>query len=202
MPIKLIAGLGNPGAEYKNSRHNAGLWMVDSIARKAGATLRNEARFHGLTARARFNSEDIWLLQPHTFMNRSGRSIAAVARFHKISPDEILVAHDELDLPPGAARLKFGGGSGGHNGLKDISACLATPQYWRLRIGIGHPRDQLTDGAKPDVINFVLNPPCRQEKALITEAIDHSLSVMPWIISGATERAMAQLHPQHYEKLP
>lgn len=161
--IKLIVGLGNPGAEYTATRHNAGFWLVDQLAREAGATLRDERRFHGFYAKARLCGEEVHLLEPQTYMNRSGQSVVALAHFFKILPNEILVAHDELDLPPGAVKLKLGGGSGGHNGLKDISAHLSSQQYWRLRIGIGHPRDMIPEsaraGAKPDVANFVLKPP-------------------------------------------
>ncbi len=194
--IKLIAGLGNPGAEYSATRHNAGFWAVDAIARATQTTLRHEARFHGLAARARFHGSEVWLLQPETFVNRSGQSVAALARFHKILPAEILVLHDELDLPPGAAKLKFSGGSGGHNGLKDIAAHLATPQYWRLRLGIGHPRDSAIDEKKSAVVNYVLKPPRKEEQALVNDAIRRSLAVMQWVVQGEMERAMMQLHGQ------
>lgn len=196
--IKLIVGLGNPGAEYAATRHNAGFWFIDRLAREAGATPRDERRFHGTYAKARLHGEEIHLLQPQTFMNRSGLSVVAVAQFFKILPPSILVVHDELDLPPGVAKLKLGGGSGGHNGLKDISAHLSTQQYWRLRIGIGHPRDLVPEGARastqPDVVNFVLKPPRKEEQQLIDAATHKSLAVMPWIVSGEMERAMMQLH--------
>ncbi len=194
--IKLIAGLGNPGAEYSATRHNAGFWAVAAIARATQTTLRHEARFHGLAARARFHGSEVWLLQPETFMNRSGQSVAALARFHKILPAEILVVHDELDLPPGAVKLKFSGGSGGHNGLKDIAAHLATPQYWRLRLGIGHPRDLAADDKKADVANYVLKPPRKEEQTLLDDAIGRSLTIMQWVVQGEMERAMMQLHRQ------
>ena len=196
--IKLIAGLGNPGAEYAATRHNAGFWLVDLLAREAGATLRHEKGFHGFAARARLCGDEIWLLQPQTFMNRSGLSVVALARFYKILPEQILIVHDELDLPAGAAKLKLGGGSGGHNGLKDVSAHLTTPQYWRLRLGIGHPRDLLPPearaGAKTEVVNYVLKPPRRDEQEAIDVAIERSLAVMPLIVKGEMERAMMQLH--------
>lgn len=131
MSIRLIVGLGNPGPEYEQTRHNAGFWLVDNLA--APVTLGREARFNALAAKARIAGQEVWLLEPQTFMNRSGFSVGALARFFKIAPDEILVAHDELDLPPGAAKIKKGGSSGGHNGLKDITAALGTQDYWRLR---------------------------------------------------------------------
>ncbi|WP_158905159.1 aminoacyl-tRNA hydrolase [Burkholderia sp. L27(2015)] len=196
--IKLIVGLGNPGAEYAATRHNAGFWLVDALARDAGATLRHESRFNGVLARARLYGEEVWLLQPQTFMNRSGLSVVALAHFYKILPDQILVAHDELDLPPGAVKLKLGGGSGGHNGLKDISAHLTTQQYWRLRIGIGHPRDLLPEsakaGARPDVANFVLKPPRREEQEIIDASLERATTVMPHVVKGELERAMMLLH--------
>ncbi|MBN3723708.1 aminoacyl-tRNA hydrolase [Burkholderia sp. Ac-20379] len=196
--IKLIVGLGNPGAEYTATRHNAGFWLVDQLAREAGATLRDERRFHGHYAKARLYGEEIHLLEPQTYMNRSGQSVVAVAQFFKILPDEILVAHDELDLPPGSTKFKLGGGSGGHNGLKDISAHLSSQQYWRLRIGIGHPRDLIPEGsragAKPDVANFVLKPPRREEQDVIDASIERALAVMSIFAKGETERAVMQLH--------
>jgi PTH1 family peptidyl-tRNA hydrolase len=196
--IKLIVGLGNPGAEYTATRHNAGFWFVDQLARDTGASLRDERRFHGHYGRGRMNGHEVHLLEPQTFMNRSGQSVVAVAQFFKILPDEILVAHDELDLPPGTAKMKLGGGSGGHNGLKDISAHLTSPQYWRLRIGIGHPRDLIPEGAragaKPDVANFVLKPPRREEQEIIDASIERALAVMPLVIDGEIERAMMNLH--------
>ncbi|MGI4855350.1 MAG: aminoacyl-tRNA hydrolase [Janthinobacterium lividum] len=193
--IKVIAGLGNPGPEYVTTRHNAGFWLIDQLARDAGATLRHEPRFNALVAKARLYGNDVWLIEPQTFMNRSGLSVAGLARFYKILPDEILVAHDELDLPPGVVKLKRGGGTGGHNGLKDITAQLTTPDYWRLRIGIGHPRELLPQASgKPDVINFVLKAPRREEQALIDAAVERSLAVMPQIVQGESERAMMNLH--------
>jgi len=197
--IKMIVGLGNPGPEYVTTRHNAGFWLVDALAREGNATLRHESRQQGMVARARLYGEEVWLLQPQTYMNRSGISVVGLANFYKILPDEILVAHDELDLPPGTVKLKLGGGSGGHNGLKDISAHLSTQQYWRLRIGIGHPRDALGESAKaagtrPDVANFVLKPPRREEQELIDTALQRAMSVMPTVIKGELERAMMQLH--------
>lgn len=196
--IKLIVGLGNPGAEYTATRHNAGFWLVDQLARETHTTLRAERRFHGLHAKIRTCGEEIHLLEPQTFMNRSGLSVTTLARFFNILPNAILVVHDELDLPPGTAKLKFGGGSGGHNGLKDICAHLSTQQYWRLRIGIGHPRELMPEsartGAKPDVVNFVLKPPRKEEQNVIDASIDKCLTVLPMLVKGEMERAMMQLH--------
>jgi PTH1 family peptidyl-tRNA hydrolase len=197
--IKMIVGLGNPGPEYVATRHNAGFWLVDALAREGNATLRHESRQQGMVARARLYGEEVWLLQPLTFMNRSGLSVVALAAFYKILPDQILVAHDELDLPAGTVKLKLGGGSGGHNGLKDISAHLSTQHYWRMRIGIGHPRDALGDsakaaGARPDVANFVLKPPRKEEQHLIDLALERAMTVMPLVVKGELERAMMQLH--------
>ena len=193
--IKLIVGLGNPGAEYEATRHNAGFWLVDQLARMGGVTLRVEGRFHGLAARARLWDQDIWLLKPSTFMNRSGQSVVSLARFYKILPDEILVAHDEMDMPPGTAKLKRGGGAGGHNGLKDIAAHLTTQDYWRLRIGVGHPRNSASGGGdREDVVNYVLKPPRREEQQAIDEAIDRSLGPLALLAKGESERAMLELH--------
>ncbi|MDR3383590.1 aminoacyl-tRNA hydrolase [Cupriavidus basilensis] len=193
--IKLIVGLGNPGAEYEATRHNAGFWLVDQLARMGGVTLRVEGRFHGLAARARLWDQEIWLLKPSTFMNRSGLSVVSLARFYKILPDEIAVAHDEMDLPSGIVKLKRGGGAGGHNGLKDISAHLTTQDYWRLRIGVGHPRNSAGGGGeREDVINFVLKPPRREEQQAIDEAIDRSIAPLGLLAKGESERAMLELH--------
>ena len=191
--IRLIAGLGNPGTEHDTDRHNAGFWFVDRIARAHGANWRTEARFHGELARAQIGGADVWLLKPGTYMNRSGQAVSAVARFYRISPAEILVAHDELDLPPGTIRLKQGGGSGGHNGLKDISAAMGGPQYWRLRIGIGHPRD-LYPGR--EVIDFVLARPSRDEQQSIDARMELALEQVPALAQGHFERAGQRLHTQ------
>ncbi|CCD29787.1 peptidyl-tRNA hydrolase (PTH) [Candidatus Glomeribacter gigasporarum BEG34] len=192
--IKLIAGLGNPGGEYAATRHNAGFWVIHAIARNAGAILRPEARFHSDVAHISFCGLSLRLLQPQTFMNRSGLSVCALAQFYKILPEEILIAHDELELPPGAVKLKRGGGSGGHNGLKDITLRLSTPDYWRLRIGIGHPRASLSKEAQSKVADFVLSPPPPEEQALIHDAIRRALSVLPDIAAGNTAQAMNRLH--------
>lgn len=171
---RLIVGLGNPGAEYTETRHNAGFWFCERLAQDLGASLRHESRFHGIVGRA----GELWFLLPQTFMNRSGQAVLALAHFHRIPPDEILVVHDELDIPPGQLRLKCGGGLGGHNGLKDITARLSTQDYWRLRIGIGHPGD------KTQVANFVLNRPRREEQDEIDRALDRALAAWPRIAQG------------------
>jgi PTH1 family peptidyl-tRNA hydrolase len=188
MSIRLIAGLGNPGPEYEQTRHNAGFWLVDNLA---GNRLAREARYNALAAKASIAGQEVWLLEPQTYMNRSGQSVGALARFYKIAPEEILVVHDELDLPPGAAKIKKGGSSGGHNGLKDITAALGTQDYWRLRIGIGHPR---TMNLQQQVVDFVLHRPRKEEQALINEAIEKSLDVIPLLCEGKFEAAMMKLH--------
>lgn len=182
---RLVVGLGNPGAEYSETRHNAGFWFCERLAARLGVGLGREARFHGLAGFAR--AEGVWLLLPQTYMNRSGQAVGALARFHKIAPAEILVVHDELDIPPGQLRIKFGGGLGGHNGLKDISAHLGTQDYWRLRIGIGHPGD------RNEVVNYVLKPPRKEEAIEIDLALDRALELWPLIAKAdwpvATQRA-------------
>jgi PTH1 family peptidyl-tRNA hydrolase len=183
---KLIVGLGNPGAEYAETRHNAGFWFCERLARELGVSFSKEARFHGLAANAR--SDGVWLLMPQTFMNRSGQSVAALARFYRINPAEILVVHDELDIPPGQLRLKFGGGLGGHNGLKDITAHLGTQDFWRLRVGIGHPGD------RNEVVNFVLKPPRREESELIDESLDRALLAWPLMAKADWNAATQRLN--------
>jgi PTH1 family peptidyl-tRNA hydrolase len=184
---RLIVGLGNPGPEYETTRHNAGFWFVDHLADKLKASLAPQGKFFGRAARA----GELWLLQPTTFMNRSGQAVAALANFYKIAPDEILVIHDELDLPPGGIRLKQGGGNGGHNGLKDIQARLGTPDFWRLRLGIGHPR---TLGLTQQVADFVLHPPRKEELPDIEQALHRSLLAWPKIVAGDYAGAQQQLH--------
>lgn len=187
-PIRLIVGLGNPGADYALTRHNAGFWLVDQLAR---GDLRKEARLNALATKTRIGGNEVWLLEPQTFMNRSGQSVGALTRFYKITPDEVLVVHDELDLPPGAAKLKKGGSSGGHNGLKDITAALGTQDYWRLRIGIGHPRELKL---QQPVVDFVLHRPRAEEQAAIDQAIDKAIDVVPLLCAGQFEQAMLTLH--------
>lgn len=187
-PIRLIVGLGNPGPEYAATRHNAGFWWVDALARRAGITLRSEGKFQGLAGRAQLGGQDVWLLQPQTFMNLSGQSVLALAQFYKILPNEILVVHDELDLPPGVAKLKQGGGHGGHNGLRDIAARLSTPEFWRLRVGIGHP------GQKNEVASFVLKPPRKEEAQLIEDSLWKAEGLIDDIVNGRWAAAMKALH--------
>lgn len=187
-PIKLIVGLGNPGAEYEATRHNAGFWWVEALARELRAGFTREAKFHGLVARARHDGTDLWLLKPTTFMNRSGRAVVALALYYKILPVEILVVHDEIDLPPGIVKLKQGGGNAGHNGLKDITAHLTTPDFWRLRLGVGHP------GSREAVVDAVLDRPRKEEQALIDDAMSRSLAVWPQFVAGSFEAAMLKLH--------
>ncbi len=189
MSIRLIVGLGNPGPEYEQTRHNAGFWLVDNLA--GSIRLSRETRFNALAAKTSIQGQEIWLLEPLTFMNRSGQSVGALARFYKIAPEEVLVVHDELDLPPGTAKLKKGGSSGGHNGLKDITAALGTQNYWRLRIGIGHPRSL---GLQQPVADFVLHRPRKEEQTLINDAIDKSLRVIPLLCEGKFEIATMELH--------
>lgn len=184
---RLIVGLGNPGPEYEATRHNVGFWFVDQLADKLKVSLAPQPKFYGRAARA----GELWLLQPTTYMNRSGQSVAALANFYKISPAEILVIHDELDLPPGGIRLKQGGGNGGHNGLKDIQAKLGTPDFWRLRLGIGHPR---TLGLSQQVADFVLHQPRKEELPDIEHALARCQLAWPKLSAGDFAGAQQQLH--------
>ena len=186
--IGLIAGLGNPGADYAATRHNAGFWFVDALAAAHGASLRAEAKFHGELGRAAVGGHDVWLLKPTTFMNHSGQAVAAVARYYKLAPEQILVAHDDLDLPVGTARLKRGGGHGGHNGLRDIINHLGSRDFLRLRLGIHHPGDSKA------VVDYVLGRPSAADREAIEDAIARALDVMPLVVSGDLERAMNRLH--------
>jgi PTH1 family peptidyl-tRNA hydrolase len=190
--MKLVVGLGNPGREYEATRHNAGFWWVENLAEIEKVRLRNEGKFFGRVGRVTGAGDDCWLLLPQTFMNVSGRSVQAMTTFYKIDLGDVLVVHDELDLPPGAARLKKGGGVAGHNGLKDIAARLG-PDFWRLRIGIGHPGD------KNEVANYVLHPPRVDETELISAAVERSLAVWPLIFAGDMEGAMHKLHTKDRE---
>jgi PTH1 family peptidyl-tRNA hydrolase len=186
--IKLLVGLGNPGPEYEATRHNAGFWWIDEVARKLGASLVPERAYFGLVARVNRPDGPIWLLEPMTFMNLSGKSVAALARFFKIAPHEILVAHDELDLMPGQMKMKLGGSHAGHNGLRDIHAQLGTADYWRLRLGIGHP------GVKAEVVNYVLRKPSPEHREAIEKSIDQSLTALDLILAGDMEKAMMKVH--------
>jgi PTH1 family peptidyl-tRNA hydrolase len=186
--IKLIVGLGNPGKEYEATRHNAGFWWVGELARAHNASFKADSKFHGLIARADLHGHEVHLLKPQTFMNVSGRAVGAVAQFYKIEPAQILVVHDELDLPPGSAKLKMGGGHGGHNGLKDIIAHLGSKDFWRLRIGIGHP------GERSEVSDFVLGAPRKEERVLIEQALQQAQDIAPLVIEGKIEAAMLKLH--------
>jgi peptidyl-tRNA hydrolase, PTH1 family len=186
--IRLLVGLGNPGASYEATRHNAGFWWVEAAARQLQASLQPEGRWFGSVARVDRPMPGVdgpvWLLEPMTYMNLSGKSVAALSRFYKIAPAEILVIHDELDLEPGQSKLKLGGSAAGHNGLKDIHAQLGTLDFWRLRIGIGHP------GVKAEVVNFVLQKPSADHRVAIDEAIDRSLKALGLMLAGNMERAM------------
>lgn len=186
--IRLMVGLGNPGAEYDATRHNAGFWFIDEVARKLKVSLQPERSYFGLAARANTADGPVWLLEPMTFMNLSGKSVAALARFFKIAPEEILVAHDELDLLPGQVKLKLGGSHAGHNGLKDIHAQLGSPDYWRLRLGIGHP------GVKAEVVNYVLRKPSAEHREAIDKSIEQSIAVLDLLLAGEMERAMMKIH--------
>ena len=188
MKIKLIVGLGNPTAEYEHTRHNAGFWFLDELAWQWKAAFKNEKKFFGDVARVARPEGDVWLLKPDTYMNLSGKAVQALANFYKIQPEEILVVHDELDIDCGAIRFKLGGVNGGHNGLKDIQAKLGTPQFYRLRLGIGHPGD------KHLVVGFVLNKPSAAERELIDRAIAKSLRAMDDVMAGRQEDAVRYLH--------
>jgi PTH1 family peptidyl-tRNA hydrolase len=186
--IKLIVGLGNPGTEYEATRHNAGFWWVDRAARDLKVSLQPDRAYHGLVARTSLKGENVWLLEPQTFMNLSGKSVGALARFFKILPQEILVVHDELDITPGEAKLKLGGSHAGHNGLRDIHAQLGTDQYWRLRIGIGHP------GVKSEVANWVLKKPAPDQRTAIEDCITRTSLALPHLLAGDMVKATQMIH--------
>ncbi|KFN51045.1 aminoacyl-tRNA hydrolase [Arenimonas composti] len=188
MALRLIVGLGNPGAEHARTRHNAGFWFIDALAEQAGARFGLESKLHGETAKANIGGQNVWLLKPSTYMNLSGRSVTAALRYWKIAPEEALLAHDELDLPPGTARLKFDGGHGGQNGLRDTLQQLGHGRFHRLRIGIGHP------GHKDRVTGWVLGRPGRDDEASILRAIDDALAVLPLAVAGDFNEAMKRLH--------
>lgn len=186
--IQLIAGLGNPGPEYAATRHNAGFWWLETLAHQWGVQLAHSRDFHGFTGSPLQQGHKVWLLQPTIFMNRSGQSVAALARFYKIPPENILVVHDELDLDPGQVKLKQGGGHAGHNGLRDIDAQLGSKNYWRLRLGIGHP------GNKSEVTSWVLKKAPNDQQQAIEESIAHSLKAWPLLVAGAMDKATAQIN--------
>lgn len=188
--IRLFVGLGNPGSEYDATRHNAGFWWIDRLAAKLGTRLVPERAYQGLAARVNLPTGPVWLLEPMTFMNRSGASVAPLARFFKIAPAEILVVHDELDLQPGQAKLKLGGSAAGHNGLKDIHGLLGTQDFWRLRLGIGHP------GVRAEVVNYVLKKPSADHRDAIDRAIDQSIGASDLLIAGDMDKALAAIHAQ------
>ncbi|MFZ2738690.1 MAG: aminoacyl-tRNA hydrolase [Burkholderiaceae bacterium] len=186
--IKLFVGLGNPGPDYQSTRHNAGFWWLDALASELKVSLAMDKSYHGLVARTSVNGQTLWLLAPQTFMNKSGQSVAALARFFKIAPAEILIAHDELDIVPGQVKLKFGGGHAGHNGLRDIHAQLGTDDYWRLRLGVGHP------GVKSDVSHWVLKKPCLDHRIAIEQCIDRSIKALPHFLKDEMDKATMLIH--------
>ena len=198
-PIKLVVGLGNPGREYEQTRHNAGFWWVDVLARDLGATFKKEAKFRGEVAKA----GGVWLLKPTTFMNHSGQSVGALAKFYQIQPNEILVAHDEMDLPPGGLKMKVGGAAGS-NGVKDIVSHLGTRDFWRLRIGIGHPRELAAkfggDMSRAEVVDYVLHRPDKTDQHAIEDAMNRASFAWPMIAQGDMEGAMLKLHTKLHTK--
>lgn len=186
--IKLFVGLGNPGAEYDATRHNAGFWWLDALSRELKAPLVFDKSYFGQVARTTASGQTVWLLAPQTFMNLSGKSVAALARFFKLKPEEILVVHDELDIVPGQVKLKFGGSHAGHNGLRDIHAQLGTGDYWRLRLGVGHP------GIKSEVVDWVLKKPSQEHRVAIEDCIARSLKAVPALLAGEMEKATMLIH--------
>lgn len=186
--FKLLVGLGNPGPEYEDTRHNAGFWWLEAVARELKINLNPERSYFGVAGRGSFEGRPIWLLEPMTFMNRSGQSVAALARFFKIAPEEILVAHDELDLEPGELKLKKAGGHAGHNGLRDIHAQLGSSDYWRLRIGVGHP------GVKSEVANWVLKKPAPDQRDALEQSIERAMRALPDLLAGRMDKATATIH--------
>ncbi|SIT71156.1 peptidyl-tRNA hydrolase [Ectothiorhodosinus mongolicus] len=187
--VSLIAGLGNPGPKYEQTRHNAGFWLLDALVREQNASFRLEARFGGEIARIQLAGHDVWLLKPMSFMNHSGQPLRQMAHFYKLDVADLLVVHDEIDLPPGTARLKKGGGHGGHNGLRHILSHFSA-DFCRLRLGVGHP------GHKDQVVNYVLDRPSRDEEEAIHAAIQRALQVLPLVVGGEWEKAMNQLHTE------
>ena len=201
LPIRLVVGLGNPGREYEDTRHNAGFWFADLLAREMGASFAKESKFHGEVAKAGSGTNSVWLLKPTTFMNRSGQAVGALAKFYQITPEEILVAHDEMDLPAGGVKMKTGGAAGS-NGIKDIVSHLGTKEFWRLRIGIGHPRELAAGLAsklgesmdRPEVVDYVLHRPGAEDGRAIDEAMKRAIDCWPAIAKGDMEAAMLSLH--------
>lgn len=191
--LEAIVGLGNPGPRYESTRHNAGFWFADALARRCKAPFRSDNRSQGELTRVVLAGREIWLLKPQTWMNDSGRSVASLVNYYRLAPEQLLVAYDDLDLPPGTARLKVGGGHGGHNGLRDITAALGTPEFLRMRLGIGHP------GAKDLVTPWVLSRPSKEERAAMEAAIDRALDAMPLVAEGRLQDAMTQLHSRKEE---
>jgi len=187
-PVRLIVGLGNPGARYEGTRHNAGFLLVDLLARRHGGSFKSESRFYGQVCRISLQGRECWLLRPSTYMNRSGQSVSSLANYFKIAPEQMLVAHDELDLSAGAARLKQGGGHAGHNGLRDIISALGGRDFWRLRLGIGRPEDGR------QVVDYVLGRPSREDAAALEQAVVSAADLLPEILAGEFQRAMHQLH--------
>ena len=188
MSIRLIAGLGNPGRKHQGDRHNVGFWFVSRLAAQQEVQMRSQPRFHGLVGKSGLAGSEVWFVMPQTYMNASGMAVGALARFYKIAPEECLVVHDELDFAPGVAKLKRGGGVAGHNGLRDVAAQLGTQDYWRLRIGIGHPGD------KNVVADYVLSSPPAPERELIESAIARCLEASPLLLAGHMHAAMLKLH--------
>lgn len=186
--LALVVGLGNPGDRYAHTRHNAGFWFVDELARRYGGSFRAEKKFHGELARIHVSGQDCLLLKPMQFMNRSGLSVSSVANFYRFSPDSILIAHDEIDLPPGTLRIKSGGGHGGHNGLRDVMPALGSPDFWRLRIGVGHP------GHRDQVVNYVLARASLEEQQALDEAIAEAVDAFPLMRTGEIGKAQQLLH--------
>ncbi len=193
--VRLVVGLGNPGEKYARTRHNAGFWLVDELARRHGGVFRAESRHQGELARIRVGADELWLLKPSSFMNRSGGPVQSVAAFYRIAPGEMLVAHDELDLPCGALRLKLGGGHGGHNGLRDIIAALGA-DFWRLRIGIGHP------GERGEVVDYVLQRAGSGEERLLQDAVADAADAVPRLLDQGAQKVMQRLHTRAVPALP
>jgi PTH1 family peptidyl-tRNA hydrolase len=196
--IRLVVGLGNPGKEYERTRHNAGFWLLERFASANGVSFRKDPKYQALVARMPEGAvgAGAWLLLPQSFMNASGRAVQMLAGFFKIKPEEILVVHDELDFAPGIARIKQGGGIAGHNGLKDISQRIASHDYWRLRLGIGHPGD------KDAVADYVLHKPSAEDRAAIDSALDRALEILPQCLSGDMQAAIHKLHSGEPKEQP